>query len=179
MSRPLTRASSECVAAIAALPARVSLCVLIGERNDALLCRSTVGKRQAGPIAPIFEEAFPPTEEDWMEHEPKFVDQLVLHECLDEFSTAIDQDVLPGLLLEARTASSASPASSAAFHSSGSFNVVDATYLGRLFIRSAKPCSSVTDGQTAAKLSYVTRPSSSASLAKSWSYCIFCSSSFQ
>src|SRR6266542_4156080 len=78
-----------------------------------------------------------------------------------------------------RTSSTASPASSVAFHSSGSCNVVDATYLGRLFIRSANPCSSLTDGHTAAKLSYVTRPRSSASLAKSWSYCIFCSSSFQ
>src|SRR6266540_2532456 len=100
MSRPLTGASSECVAAIAALLAHVSLCVLICERHDALLRRSTVGKRQAGAIAPIFEEAFPPTEENWMDHEPKFVDQLVLRECLDEFSTAIDQDVLPRLLLE-------------------------------------------------------------------------------
>src|SRR6266496_2769867 len=85
----------------------------------------------------------------------------------------------PDCCFRSRTASTASPASSVAFHSSGSCNVVDATYLGRLFIRSAKPCSSLTDGHTAAKLSYVTRPSSSASLAKSWSYCIFCSSSFQ
>src|SRR6266545_5591757 len=100
MSRPFTRASSDCVAAIAALLVRVSLCVLIGERYDALLRRSAVGERQAGPIARIFKEAFPPAEENWMDHEPKFVDQLVLRECLDEFSTAIDQDVLPRLLLE-------------------------------------------------------------------------------
>jgi hypothetical protein len=37
-----------------------------------------------------------------------------------------------------------------AFHASGSCKVVDATYFGRLFIRSAKPSSSVMDGQAAA-----------------------------
>src|SRR6266511_2276640 len=100
MSRPFTRASSDCVAAIAALLVRVSLCVLIGERYDALLRRSAVGERQAGPIARIFKEAFPPAEEDWMDHEPVFVDQLALTERLDQFAAAVDQDVLPGLLFQ-------------------------------------------------------------------------------
>src|SRR6266536_959486 len=100
MSRPFTRASSERVAAIAALPLFVSLCVLVGERDDALRGRSAVGEHQAGAFAFIFKEACPPTEEDGIDHEPEFVDPLVLRKCLDAFSAAIDQDVLPGLLLQ-------------------------------------------------------------------------------
>src|SRR6266487_2159897 len=99
MSRPFTRSSSERLG-MAALTWRIHRGVLKSERNDALLSRLAVGKRQAGAIVPIFKEVFPATEEDRMDHEPVFVDQPVLRERLDEFATAIDQDVLPGLLLQ-------------------------------------------------------------------------------
>src|SRR5207237_9530995 len=50
-----------------------------------------------------------------------------------------------------------------------SLRVLERTYLGRLFMRSAKPPGSVLEGQAAAKVSYVARPRRSAPLAKtSW-----------
>jgi hypothetical protein len=60
-----------------------------------------------------------------------------------------------------------------------SSKVVAATYLGRLFIRSAKPCSSVMDGQAAATPWEVTSPRSSASLANSSSSLNVIASSLQ
>jgi hypothetical protein len=37
---------------------------------------------------------------DWMEHEPKFVDEIILHQRLDECSTAGKPDVPTRLLLQ-------------------------------------------------------------------------------
>src|SRR5262249_26337315 len=75
----------------------------------------------------------------------------------------------------AATAVATSPSIRRAFHVV-SFNVRDATYLGRLFMRSANPSASVRCGHAATNASYVTRPSSRASLRKSCARCI-CSSS--
>ena len=57
----------------------------------------------------------------------------MLHQGMDKLTAAVDQEVLAGFLFQ-----------------TGDFfrNIVEATYLGRLFIRSAKPSSSVIDGQT-------------------------------
>jgi hypothetical protein len=57
--------------------------------------------------------------------------------------------------------------SSVAFHSRGSSRVVEATNFGRLFILSVNGSPDLS-GQQATNSSYVTRPSRSASLAKSW-----------
>src|SRR6266511_2463101 len=78
------------------------------------------------------------------------------------------------------TSSGTSPSSRLElFQPSGSSSVLEATYFERLFIRSANPSSSFLEGQAAAKPSYVTRPRSRASLAKSCSCWTCASSSFQ
>src|SRR5881398_2558087 len=64
------------------------------------------------------------------------------------------------------------------FHSSF-FNVFEATYLGMLLNRSAKPSSSFRPGQAAANPSYVTRPRRSASEARVSSSLKFWVSSLQ
>src|SRR6266542_6994224 len=84
----------------------------------------------------------------------------------------------PRPCFRSRTASTTAPSRSVAFHSSGSCKVVDATNLGRLFILSVNRSPDLS-GHAATNSSYVTRPSRSASLAKSWSVCHFETSSFQ
>jgi hypothetical protein len=73
----------------------------------------------------------------------------------------------PGCSFSLRTSSTMSPLSSDEFSHSTSFRVFETTYFGSAFIRSAKPSSRGADGQNAAQIWYVTRPSRSASTAKS------------
>src|SRR5918912_3399679 len=84
----------------------------------------------------------------------------------------------PGCCFSLDTSSATSPLIRLAFHSA-SCSVLEATYLGRLFILSANPTSSVMEGQTAANSWYVTRPSSRAPLANSSSNLYFPISSCQ
>src|SRR6266567_8431153 len=84
----------------------------------------------------------------------------------------------PACCFRLETACTTSPWRRVVFHSSGSSKVVDATNLGRLFILSVKG-SPDRNGHEATNSSYVTRPSRSASLEKSWSVCHFAISSFQ
>src|SRR3954463_1803952 len=67
-------------------------------------------------------------------------------------------------MLPSRSSMSSSPITLVFAHV-GSVSVEETTYFGIEFILSAKPCSSVIDGQAAAKPSYVLRPSSMASAA--------------
>src|SRR5262245_25948053 len=76
------------------------------------------------------------------------------------------------------TSSAAFPLSSVAFHANGPSRVLEATNLGRLFIRSVNGSPDL-NGHAATNSSYVTRPSRRASLAKSRSDWYFASSSFQ
>src|SRR5215813_6514722 len=85
----------------------------------------------------------------------------------------------PESRLSLAVSSATSPLIGVAFHSM-SVSVRDAPYFGIVFILSANgPCSCSGSGHEAAKPSYVTRPSSSASLANSRSVWSLASSSFQ
>src|SRR5262249_55169493 len=95
---------------------------------------------------------------------------------LDLHSPAVRRSS-PGRCFRSATASAASPSSSVLFHLSSSRKPVEATNLGRLFIRSVNG-SPDRNGQGATNSSYVTRPSRSAPLANSWSVCHFEISSF-
>src|SRR5438132_7006159 len=64
------------------------------------------------------------------------------------------------------TSSATSPLSTVELFHSAFSKVDETTYLGMLFIFSAKPTSSATEGQASAKPSYVTRPSSWASASR-------------
>src|SRR5215475_807574 len=85
----------------------------------------------------------------------------------------------PGPHLSLATSSATSPRIGVAFHSMA-VTVHDATYFGIVFILTANgPCSCSGSGHEAANSSYVTRPSSSASLANSRSAWSLASSSSQ
>src|SRR5947209_19869151 len=85
----------------------------------------------------------------------------------------------PGCCLSFETSAARSPVMSGELFHSSFFNVFEATYLGMLLNRSAKPSSSFRPGQAAANPSYVTRPRRSASVARSSSNLNFPVSSLQ
>src|SRR5205807_10515577 len=64
----------------------------------------------------------------------------------------------PGCCLSFETSAARSPLMRCELFHSSFFNVFEATYLGMLLNRSAKPSSSFRPGQAAANPSYVTRP---------------------
>src|SRR5437867_5049316 len=72
----------------------------------------------------------------------------------------------PGCCLSFETSAARSPLMRCELFHSSFFNVFEATYLGMLLNRSAKPSSSFRPGQAAANPSYVTRPRRSASVAR-------------
>src|SRR6267378_176372 len=85
----------------------------------------------------------------------------------------------PGCFLSFETSAASSPLMRCELFHSSFFNVFEATYLGMLLNRSAKPSSSFRPGQAAANPSYVTRPRRSASVAWSSSDLNFPVSSLQ
>src|SRR5436853_4160087 len=85
----------------------------------------------------------------------------------------------PGCCLSFETSAARSPLMRCELFHSSFFDVFEATYLGMLLNRSAKPSSSFRPGQAAANPSYVTRPRRSASVARSSSSLNFPVSSLQ
>ena len=90
---------------------------------------SVVGSR------PSLKNGLPLPNRQGHDHELDDVDEIELQQEMHERAAPVDEDVLAGLPL-ACNRSATSPLKSVAFHSRGSSRVVEATYFGRLFIRS-------------------------------------------
>src|SRR5258708_3507617 len=86
---------------------------------------------------------------------------------VDQLGAPKDEDVLARLLFSLATSCATSPLMIVELFHSALSSVDEATYFGRLFIRSAYQPPPVIDGQAWAKPSYVFRPSSRASLPRS------------
>lgn len=103
-----------------------------------------------------------------MDHEPVDVDHIVRHETVDQLAAAVDEDVLPGLLLQLPNLFGDVALEQRPVPSSGSLRLCETTNFGRLFILTANsPSVSSAPGQAAAKPVNVFRPSNSASLPNS------------
>ena len=59
-----------------------------------------MGQLEGAQGGALFEERVSFSEHDWMHHEPVDVDQVVRHKAVDQLAAAVDEDVLPGLLLQ-------------------------------------------------------------------------------
>jgi hypothetical protein len=77
-----------------------SLASFVGEHDD--VCAGCLGVRQGQrrPVAGFPEQALSAREHEWIQHEPKAVDQAVPHEGVDQPAAAVDQQILAGLLLQ-------------------------------------------------------------------------------
>src|SRR5512132_290839 len=80
---------------------RPSACGLVREHGHAGLGAPAVGELQVG-LAAVAEEALALPQRHREDHQPVLVDQPVRVERADDVAAAVDQDVLPGLLLQRR-----------------------------------------------------------------------------
>lgn len=100
---------------------------------------------------PPSKRRFPLPRNDWVDHDPRLVDEVVLHRRVYEGAAAVDQDLPTGLLLQPGHVLRDVALDQRRVVPLGPFQSRRNQDGGRPFIPSAKPASSVMDGQTAAK----------------------------
>src|SRR5262249_45595043 len=150
--------------------ALVVLCRVVGEQGHAAAGHSRLAEGQRVLARPLPEEVCADPEGDRKDHEPVLVDQPVRVEGVDELAAAVDQQVLSRLLLQLRdllrdvSLQQGSVPGEWFPEGRGGYELGD-----RIHPHGELALGSSINGQAAAKPSKVTRPSSSASLAKSWS----------
>src|SRR5262245_37350647 len=72
---------------------------LVDERNDARTERLCVYKSQRRR-APLAKQTLSVPQPNRIDQQPIFIDQVMLHQRADKLATAVDQEVLVGLLLQ-------------------------------------------------------------------------------
>jgi hypothetical protein len=80
------------------LSPRFLYCRLVGKDNNGRT--SFFYESQSGRGGPVFEETPTVPQDERIDHEPVLVDEVVPHLRVHKFATAVDQDVLTGLLLQ-------------------------------------------------------------------------------
>src|SRR5215217_4050449 len=120
----------------------------VGEVDDTGAERLGVHKLQLLPITSLLEEAPPAAHDNRMDHETELVEEVPLQQRPDEGAAARDPDVLARLPLELVDLLRDVPADERRvvpperFHPSGSFRVVETTYLRTPFMWTAAGFSS-------------------------------------
>ena len=110
-------------------------------------------RSRVGGYGDVPEEPLPGPEDDREDHEPDLVHQPVLHQRLDQLALPATRRSPSRRSLRSDSSRTTSPRITVEFSqvASSSSMVVDTTYLGIPFMRSAKPTSSCMFGQAWAK----------------------------
>ena len=72
---------------------------LVGKSNNAGTERLCFDKFQ-GRVAPVLEEAFTASQHNRIDQEPILINEIVWHQRADKRVTAVNHDILTGLLLQ-------------------------------------------------------------------------------